>query len=77
MEKTSPPRSPTKDVAHGLHLAADDDLRAARELLFGFGEDGLDLSGHAGEIGIDYVAIDIDDRRNVVMGYRAKLRAKR
>ena len=39
-------------------------------------DDFLDLSVDAGEVGVDDVAVDIDDRSNVVVGDGAKLRAR-
>ena len=64
---------------HGLALAAQDKVRAARQfvVLLVAGDDPLHGVGHGPQVGPIHIRIDIDDRLDVVVAHRAQLGSRR
>src|ERR1700733_1194892 len=52
---------------HGVDLAADDQLRSARQLFAGLGDNAIDVGGDAAQVAILHVAEDVDGALQVVV----------
>ncbi len=61
--------------AHGLNLAADEDLGSSRELAGVVFDDLVDSAGDGGQIGAFHRAVDVDNRPGVVVAGGALLGA--
>ena len=62
-------------LAHGLALAAQDELRAARQFLAMVLDDLVHRAGHGAQVGAVDVGVDVEHRLHVVVADRAELGA--